>query len=270
MLVSDYFIMIDRFLSKFLPLVLAGSLILPATASDFSRLRPKPMPPTSASAGKDSLPTPLKPGPLDGQIAWVTASLLQQSHYTHQTLDKTVSAKFYDRYIDSLDSQHMHFLQSDLAEFERYKQNLGDVTMLRHDVRPGTEIFNRFLQRVEQRVEFVDQLLDTEKFSFDKEERIVINRKEQPFPKTLDEAKQLWRERLRFEYLQEKLSKVDAKKKAAKTGATVKKTDTKPKTEAQEIVDTLKHTYHRSLRNFTDWNHEDVLQVYLDALAHVY
>jgi carboxyl-terminal processing protease len=88
----------------------------------------------------------------------------------------------------------------------------------------------------------------------------------------LNEAKQLWKQRLHFEYLQEKLGKYDAKKKAKKTAAkdADKKPETKPKTEAEEIVDTLTHTYHRSLRSFTNWNNEDVLQVYLDTLAHVY
>ncbi len=271
MLVSFYFIMIERFLSKFLPLVLSGSLILPAAASNTFAIANKTEAAVSATSDKDtgSGLVPIKPGPFDGRIAWLTANLLQSSHYSHQKLDRTVSAKFFDRYIDTMDPQHMQFIQSDLAEFAKYKEALGAMANAQ-DVRPGTEIFNRFLQRVEQRVKFVDEVLDSEKFTFDKDERITINRKEQPFPKDLDEAKQLWRERLRFEYLQEKLSKVDAKKKAAKTGATTKKADPKSKTEAQEIVDTLKHTYHRSLRNFTDWNHEDVLQWYLDALAHVY
>src|SRR5206468_11334632 len=61
-------------------------------------------------------------------------------------------------------------------------------------------------------------------------------------------------------------------KKAAKkqTASEPEKKDAKPKTEAEEIVETLHHSYHRSLRNFTDWNNDDVLQVYLDTLAHLY
>ena len=43
-----------------------------------------------------------------------------------------------------------------------------------------------------------------------------------------------------------------------------------PKSEAEEIVDTLTRRYYRNLRTFSDWNNEDVLQVYLSALAHVY
>jgi len=77
--------------------------------------------------------------------------------------------------------------------------------------------------------------------------------------------------------LQEKLAKIDARKKAQsakKTDpsppATSASPESAPKSEAEQIVATLSHRYHRNLRTFTDYNNEDVLQVYLTALAHVY
>jgi len=225
--------------------------------------------------------SPIKPGPVDGRIAFVTASLLEQSHYSKQVFDHAMSSKFLDRYLEALDPQHLHFIQDDLVQFEHYRTNLGDLTITSRgisDVRPACEIFNRFMERLQQRVTFVDELLKTEKFKFDADERILISRKEQPYPKDINEAKQLWRERLRFEYLQEKLTKIEAKKQAdSKTAAqksegkaAEKNLAAKPKSETEEIVETLAHNYHLHLRNFTDWNNDDVLQVYLDTLAHVY
>ena len=64
------------------------------------------------------------------------------------------------------------------------------------------------------------------KFTFDDDERILINRKDAPYPKDLEAAKQLWRERLRFEYLQERLGKIATKKKPEANG-TEKKADAK-------------------------------------------
>jgi carboxyl-terminal processing protease len=232
----------------------------------------------TTNSDKSMAPFHVSPGPSDGKIAFVTAKLLQQTHFSKQAFDAGVSSKFLDHYLEALDPQHVHFLQSDLTEFERYRTKLGELTVNQRggigDTRPACEIFDRFIQRFQQRVAYVDELLKNEKFTFDTDEKITINRKDQPYPKDLNEAKQLWRQRLRFEYLQEKLGKHDAaKKKAAKKGAgkdDANKTEAKPKTEGEEIVDTLTHTYHRSLRNFTTWNNEDVLQVYLDTLAHLY
>ena len=50
------------------------------------------------------LDTRLKPGPNDPRIAYVAARLLEEFHYLQRPLDKDLSAKFYDGYIDSLSS----------------------------------------------------------------------------------------------------------------------------------------------------------------------
>src|SRR6267142_5303571 len=276
MLVSrKFYIMIDRFISRSLLLVLGCSLVLPVFA-DVQTTSPATGDSLTATSNSDKSMAPyhVTPGPADGKIAFVTATLLQQTHFSKQPFDATVSSKFLDHYLEALDPQHLHFLQSDLAEFERYRTKLGEMTVSQRraaDTRPACEIFERFIQRFQQRVAYVDELLKNEKFTFDTDEKISLSRKEQPYPKDLNEAKQLWMQRLRFEYLQEKLGKHDAKKKAAKSGKdSAKKPDAKPKTEAEEIVDTLTHTYHRRLHSFTGWNNEDVLQVYLDTLAHLY
>jgi carboxyl-terminal processing protease len=223
---------------------------------------------------------PVKPGPVDGQIATVTAKLLERYHYLRPHFDGSISSKFLDRYLETLDPQHLHFLQSDLAEFERYRTNLDRLTLPEHgvgDTRPACEIFNRFVLRLQQRVAYADELLRNEKFTFDADERIVLNRKDSAYPKDLDEAKTLWRDRLRFEYLQEKLGKLDARKKAASAAKSEpaatpdKAPEAKPKkTDAEEIVDTLSHRYHRNLHAFLDWDNDDVLQIYLTSLAHVF
>jgi carboxyl-terminal processing protease len=273
MLVSGkFYIMIDRFISRSVLLLLGCSLVLPVFA-DVNTASPAPSELTgTTNSDKSMAPYHVAPGPADGKIAFVTATLLQQTHFSKQPFDATVSSKFLDHYLEALDPQHLHFLQSDLAEFERYRTKLGEMTISQRraaDTRPACEIFDRFIQRFQERVAYVDELLKNEKFSFDTDENISLSRKEQPYPKDLNEAKQLWKQRLRFEYLQEKLGKRDARKKAAKAGAS-KKSEAKPKTEPEEIVDSLTHTYHRSLHSFTGWNNEDVLQVYLDTLAHLY
>jgi carboxyl-terminal processing protease len=240
---------------------------------------------------------PLKPGPIDGPIALVTAKMLEKFQYLRQPFNDSVSTNFFDRYVEAFDPQHLHFLQSDLAEFETYRTNLNHLTLPERgtppDTRPACDIFNRFVERLQQRVAYADELLHKETFNFDTDERVVLNRKDLPYPKDLNEAKKLWEERLKAEYLQEKLGKLDLKKAAAKltekkpapdsaadaaiTVPTVSVTDTNSaqivepkKTEAEEIVETLSHRYHRNLHMFVDWDNDDVLQVYLTALAHVY
>jgi len=292
---------------------------------------------------------PISPGPLDGEIACATAYLLTNLHYLKKPFDETVSSQFLDRYLETLDPQRIHFTQADLAEFARYRTNLNHLTLpgkdpgstrpdreifsqYPGDTKPACEVFNRFMERLEQRTAYAEELLAHEKFTFDTDDRILINRKQVPYPADLDEAKKLWRERLQFEYLQELLGKIGARKKnlaaaakskppqagtnvlvksaapassadraearrsaalgspkggehkptaqaAAKPGGaempaaslTTPASEAPPKkTDDEEIVDTLRHRYQRTLRFFTEWDNEDILQYYLTALTHAY
>ena len=42
------------------------------------------------------------------------------------------------------------------------------------------------MERLEQRTAYVNALLKNEKFTFDTDERITLNRKEMPYPKDLN------------------------------------------------------------------------------------
>lgn len=168
----------------------------------------------------------LAPGLGDGEIAYVTARLLEQNHYLHHPLDDTFSERFFHQYIELLDPQKLHFTQQDLDEFASYRTNLDNLTLGHRrgaDTTPAYRIFNRFRERLEQRVNYALELLKTEKFTFDTNERIQVNRRDAEPPANLEEAHQLWRQRLRSEYLQEKMAKYAAHQKeqrsAAKTNA---------------------------------------------------
>lgn len=220
------------------------------------------------------------PGPDDARIAYVAAGLLERQHFLQHPFDDEFSAKFLDRYLETLDPQHLHFTQEDLADFENYRSRLDDLTRV-GDTMPAYRIFNRFYERLGQRVNHVGTLLQEEKFVFDTDERIATNRKDAPYPRDLSEAKSLWRQRLRYEYLEEKLAKLAAKKKASSRGTmtktneptappTVAGKETKTKTLEEEIVETLNQRYARNLRFFREWEADEVLELYLTSLAHVY
>src|SRR6266446_3330248 len=177
--------MIERSAVKMLLLLLSCKLLLPLGSAQ--TVANSTTPEVAAVAQDSPKPSnvfhPLSPGPVDGQIALVTARMLEKYHYLRQPFDAAVSSKFLDRYLEMFDPQHVHFLQSDLAEFERYRTNLDRLTLPEHgapDARPACDIFNRFVQRLQQRVEFVDDLLHNEKFTFDTDERVVLNRKDLP------------------------------------------------------------------------------------------
>lgn len=274
--------MIKSYAVRMLLLIAGGSLALQLCSAE-ALGRPAKIqtaaPAAEAASTSNLVFHPLTPGSGDGQIALATALLLERYHYLQEPFNIAMSERFFDRYLETFDPQHLHFLQSDIAEFSHYRTNLDRLTLRRHgaDTRPACEIFNRFVKRLQQRVAYADELLHHEHFTFNTDDRVTIDRKDAPYPKDLKEAKKLWRERLRFEYLQEKLGKAGAKEKPAEAATEQGKDSTAPsakaqpkKTEDEEIVETLNHRYHRNLRMFEDWDSDDVLQYYLTTLARCY
>ncbi|MGD0251695.1 MAG: carboxy terminal-processing peptidase [Verrucomicrobiota bacterium] len=225
-----------------------------------TRKTPPPPPPTAQA------PARLKPGPNDGQIAYWTARYLEDYHYSQQLLDTEMSRKFFDDYLETLDPRRENFLQSDLAEFAYYRTNLDALTLGRHEtanLTPAFVIFQRFVERFEQHVACVDELLQQDKFKFNTDEHILLDRSHAPYPKDLNEARQLWRQHLRYEYLLEKISR-----EISPTNDSVNMN--LPKSATDEITDSLAKHYRRNLQMVTNWDSDNILQAYLNALAHAY
>ena len=215
-------------------------------------------------AATNTLPR-VSPGPNDGRIAYVTARLLDNYHYSQLPFDAEMSAKFFDGYLEILDPRRENFLQSDIDSFTHWRTNLDKLTIggVTADLTPAFEIYQRFIERLQQHNEYVGDLLKEDKFKFTGSDRIMIDRRHAPYPKDLDEAKELWRQQLRQQYLQEKLdaefatTNGDGPKQLTKTNLT-------------EIADTLARHYRWNFHMATNWDGTDVLQAYLEALAHAY
>jgi carboxyl-terminal processing protease len=209
----------------------------------------------------------LVPGPDDGSIAYVTARILGTYHYLQEPLDTQLSIRFFDEYIDTLDPRRENFLHSDLVEFDHYRTNLDSLTVGvtgSADLTPAFDIYRRFVQRLTEHANYVFAELKDEKFKFNSDDKFVLDRRRLPFPKDMDEAKELWRGRLRYEFLYlEKLNK-----EFSPTNETM--LVPLPNNYEQDIAKTLERRYRWELRSKTDHDHEGILSDYLNALTHAY
>ena len=223
-----------------------------------------------------SLP-PVVAIPDEPAIASRTVWLMSKAHYLRPTFDDAVSSKFLDRYLEALDPLHLHFVQADLEEFEKYRTQLDDLTK-DGDTEPAREIFKRFMQRLEERMRFVHDLLKTEKFEFTGNDRYNLNRRDAPWPRDLADARSVWRQHLRYEVLQEKLNFKEPKPGNTIESAEGRKPEAAPVPNGpgrpdgmpEEIVQNIARRYARILRAWREVDGSDLLQVYLSALTHVH
>ena len=209
---------------------------------------------------------PLAPGPNDGRITYRTAQFLENLQYSLQPLDAAMSEKFFDGYLEMLDPRRENFLQSDIDGFAHYRTNLGPLTVGGHgqaDLTPAYEIFGRYVERITQHTDYVNKLLKQDQFRFNSDERIALDRRHAPYPKDMAGAEDLWRQRLRYEYLQEK---VDREFSPTNDDLVLPL----PKTADTEITTELARRYNWTLHMVTGWDSDNILQAYLNALAHAY
>jgi carboxyl-terminal processing protease len=193
-----------------------------------------------------SLGAGLQPPPESSAVTGLAVKLFEHAHYSHHRLDSEASSRFLTRYVEALDYNRLFFLQGDLKEFDGFLPNLPDQTRA-GDTQPGFDVFARYQKRVEEAVAIAKECLK-QPVAFDSNETIQIDRSKAPWPADEAERVKLWRERVKYDLLQETLNK------------------TKP----DEALRVLTRRYDRLLRSMREMDAGDVLEVYLNALCHAY
>ncbi|GAA5096222.1 carboxy terminal-processing peptidase [Wohlfahrtiimonas larvae] len=133
------------------------------------------------------------------RISSANAVALSQFHYGKIPLDEVLSERVYSLYLNSLDPQRVYFLQSDIEQFDQHKLLFSDY-LRKAELRFPFEMYNTLIQRLDDRQTSVNQLIDRD-FDFTKKEEILINRKDEPYAKTVQELDEIWYQRIKNELI---------------------------------------------------------------------
>ena len=154
------------------------------------------------------------PGPNDRQITLAVKSYLEREHFLRKPIDDEIASRWFDTFLAALDPLKIYFLQSDIDSFAEKKTSLDDLVR-RGDVNFAYEVYDRFLERVDERIPIVEALLK-QKLNFNQKESIVIDRDTAVWAKTQAEVHDKWRRRIKYDLLVQKMEKVgpqEARKK---------------------------------------------------------
>lgn len=216
----------------------------------------------------------LKPEKADSDIARLVVQMIEREHMSRHRIDDEVSAKLVDKYIKEFDPQKLYFLQADVDGLARWKTELDDQLKV-GNLDFAFDTFNLYLKRLDERIDYAQTLID-QPHDFTIEEEIVIDAKNLPYAASVEELNDRWRKRIKYELLQLKL---EAEQKAEKTAESKTPADGTPadKPEDAQAVATEKapeppgerlHKRYRTIkRNFHQMEREDVLELYLTAVA---
>lgn len=125
---------------------------------------------------------------------------LTKGHYRDVSLNDRVSSRIFDSYLKALDPSLSYFHAADILEFERLRTRFDDL-LEAGDLEPAFEMFNRYRQRLMQRLGFVIEVIDEEFDALDFEKDESLPRKNAEWAGSMTELRALWRRQLKGDVL---------------------------------------------------------------------
>ena len=192
---------------------------------------------------------PVAPLPRHHVTSVAAVREVSKGHINRTPLDDNASRRIFDRYLNNLDRRRVHFLATDVAAFEQYRDGLDDA-LQEGDLDPAFAIYNIYRRRALERVEYETKLLagGVDQFDFTLDDFVLTDRREAPWPASREALEHLWRLEVKSRALSGKL--------AGESMETLAKT-------------LAKRTKNR-LRAIRQTRSEDVFRIYVNSFTTTY
>lgn len=209
-------------------------------------------------------PVGVKASSQQRNIARIVAALLPRRHVSRQPVDDNLSRRALNQFIKSIDPGKLYFLQSDIDEFAKYETSIDDLTK-QGSLEPAFEIYNRFLQRLDERTAVINELLD-QPFDFSLDESLVVDADDASYAKNATESRDRWRKELKYRLL---VLKAEAKEQEAR-GESLIPEDPADQSLSQEPAEQLRRRYVRIQTRLKRLDSDKLLERYLTAITSSY
>ena len=187
----------------------------------------------------------LKPEPYQKETSRWLVRLLEQIHYKPMKLNDEFSIQILDKYLETLDPNKVYFYEKDIKEFQVYRTKLDDA-IKSGEVDIAFKIFKLYIQRIQERTNYALSLLE-KPFNFNLDEEYVWDREKLPRVTNEKEMNDLWRKRVKNDYLNLLL--------AGK--------------EEDKIKETLSKRYKLIAKRISESNNEDVFQYFMNSYVNM-
>jgi carboxyl-terminal processing protease len=218
------------------PAIVAPAELRPAVEAPAAGQTQPPAQPAAPPAGTT-------PGTNDRYIAVAVRKHLEKEHYLKQPIDDEIARRWFKSFLEALDPWKVYFLQSDVDAFTQRRESLDDLVK-RGDVTFAYEVLDRFLQRVDQRLPLIERLIEGPQ-DFTVNESLVTDRDETTWARNEAEAEDLWRRRIKYDLLVQKMEK----------------------TEPTEAKEKLLRRYRSLAKRWHQMTADELLETYLTTLT---
>jgi len=188
-------------------------------------------------------PIMLQPETSQKQASRQAVRYITGYNYQRTKLDEDMSSRVFDQYLRALDPNRLYFTASDVEDMERYRDYMSEA-LQQADLDPAYDMFNLLARRISERKQYALGLLE-EGFEFEADERYQPDRSEEPWAADSDELDEIWRKRVKADWLRLRLAEQDD----------------------EAVAETLTRRYENRHRRIQEFNSDDVFQLYMNAFA---
>jgi len=180
------------------------------------------------------------------------SALYVRQHYRKTELNDELSSQIFDRYLEMLDFNRQLFTQEDLSRFDKYRLQL-DEALAGGNLEPFYDIYNVNQKHRYERFTYAISLLKTP-FDYDKEESFEFDRSELPWAKNSKELDEIWRQKVKNDALNLKLSGKDKEKISELLTKRYTNTIKRMlKTESEDVFQTAMNAFSRTIEPHTSY-----------------
>ncbi len=184
----------------------------------------------------------LSPDRRQGVIGTEILDKLTNGHYKSITLNDQTSGRIFDSYLAAMDPARSYFRAADIEEFGPLRTRLDDL-LKSGDLDPAFRIFNRYRQRLAERLRFVIRIIDEDFDTLDFEKEESLARQNDAWAPSVAGLRARWRRQLKGDVLNRTLAG----------------------NRREDVRKALRRRYGNQLTRLAQTNKADAFRVYINA-----
>jgi len=193
-----------------------------------------------------AISTPIQPEPEHAAQCIKIIHALERYHYLEKNLNNKMSSAILDRYLKQLDPGKLLFTQNDIESFKFHRFRL-DNELRRGDLKTAFKLFNLYILRSKERLEYITSLIKTweKEFDFNRNDTITIDKELRVWQPDKQSLYRIWKDELKNHIISLVIEEP----------------------ENTEISQTLDKLYSSRLRRLMQTNSNDIFQFFMNSVT---
>lgn len=178
--------------------------------------------------------------------------ILTELHYSPKNINDEFSKKVFKKFLDDLDGDKSHFLQSDINELKKYETTIDDEIHGTAIIGFAPAVSKIYDQRMKEVMAIYKEIL-AKPFDFTKEESVTLDGDKLSYVKNEAERKERWRKKLKLYTLERYADEIQTREKNKDSAHFVVKKDSTIERESRErVLKFMNENYERIQKTFKE------------------